>query len=203
MTAKPSGRATPPAPSAITLRAARGPADRAALAEIDTSFTTDRVYDVLVAPLGFTLVERPVLPATRKRYDVAWEDLATADAVVVAERAGVAVGFAALRHEAWNRRAIITDLYVHSAARGTGVGATLVNEMQRLARTAGARCLRVETQNVNAPAIHFYQRAGFTLCGLDTSLYDPMDVTGETAVFLALSLEQSASAGLAACEPDA
>jgi hypothetical protein len=31
----------------------------------------------------------------------------------------------------------------------------------------------VETQNINIPAIQFYQRAGFRFCGLDEALYDP------------------------------
>ena len=38
---------------------------------------------------------------------------------------------------------------------------------------AGARCLWLETQNTNYPAIQFYQHVGFRLCGLDESLYDP------------------------------
>lgn len=54
------------------------------------------------------------------------------------------------------------------------------------ARAEGARCLWLETSNVNEPAIQFYRREGFVLCGLDQSLYDPTsDAGGETALYFA------------------
>jgi ribosomal protein S18 acetylase RimI-like enzyme len=53
------------------------------------------------------------------------------------------------------------------------------------ARDLDARGLMVETQTTNFGAMRFYERAGFAWCGLDTSLYDPLDVArGEVAIFL-------------------
>ena len=53
----------------------------------------------------------------------------------------------------------------------------------RRARLTPARCLWLETQDVNGPAIGFYLRQGFTLCGFDDTLYDPAVNPGETALF--------------------
>ena len=52
----------------------------------------------------------------------------------------------------------------------------------------GATRLWVETQNVNAPALAFYRRCGFALCGLDASLYEPTTVPDEIALFLVKQL---------------
>lgn len=60
----------------------------------------------------------------------------------------------------------------------------LCDEATRL----GARAVWLETQNVNLPAIRFYRAFGFQLAGLDDSLYDPKELPGECAVFLALSI---------------
>ena len=54
------------------------------------------------------------------------------------------------------------------------MGAALLRELAHYARAAGARCLWLETQNINHPAIQFYRRMGFRLCGLDQSLYNPV-----------------------------
>jgi GNAT superfamily N-acetyltransferase len=77
----------------------------------------------------------------------------------------------------------VSHRYVERAERGHGVGTGLLRELRDRARALHARHLWVETQNVNAPAIRFYERCGWTLSGLDTSLYDPRDIMGETALF--------------------
>jgi ribosomal protein S18 acetylase RimI-like enzyme len=51
------------------------------------------------------------------------------------------------------------------------------------------RCVWLETSTLAYPAIQFYRRRGFELCGLDTSLYDSADPSaGETALYFARSL---------------
>ena len=45
-----------------------------------------------------------------------------------------------------------------------------------------------ETQNVNHSAVQFYLAAGFRLCGLDDSFYDPVEHPGEVALFFARNL---------------
>ena len=177
------------APDCFLCRPLDWPRDREPLARLELSLTTDVVYAVTASPLGFTLAERRVEPPLHKRYDVAWEELPASTAAVVAERDGDLVGVAAAEMHEWNRRMVISHLYVDRGARRSGVGAALVREVRARAEALGARCLWVETQNGTAPAIAFYRRQGFACCGLDTTLYDPRRAGDEVAVFLALALE--------------
>jgi ribosomal protein S18 acetylase RimI-like enzyme len=60
-----------------------------------------------------------------------------------------------------------------AVASPAGSRRRLLDALDERARTSGARRLWLETQNVNYPAIQFYYRSGFRLCGLDDTLYDP------------------------------
>ncbi len=174
------------------IRPVNVPRDRARLLALDTSFVTDRIYTVQASAASFTLVEQAVAPPIHKAFpldddmgdDRLWQQ------GFVAETGDALAGFAALRYEAWNRRAAIWHLYVAPAWRGRGIGAALLAAVEEAARAAGARTLWLETSNVNYPAIHFYRRMGFAWCGLDTALYDPAgDAAGETALYFARPLE--------------
>ena len=162
--------------------------DREAVAALDASYATDVVHAVTATPAGFALVERPVRPPLHRRHAIDPEELAGATRAVVAEVDGRVVGVAALALRTWNRRAELLHLYVDAAARRGGVGRALLAAMREEAAALGARCLWAETQNVNVPAIRFYERAGFVRCGLDTSLYDPADAPGDVAIFMSLAL---------------
>jgi ribosomal protein S18 acetylase RimI-like enzyme len=139
--------------------------------------------------LSFQLTEEVVAPPLCKRYPFQPSDPAEQanwDHAVVAEDNERLVGFAAAQYAAWNRRAILWHLYVAPNHRGRGVGTRLLDSVEAFAREQGARCLWLETQNVNVPALRFYLRSGFALCGLDTSLYDADgSAREETALFLA------------------
>jgi ribosomal protein S18 acetylase RimI-like enzyme len=50
----------------------------------------------------------------------------------------------------------------------------------------GSRCVWLETQASNYPAIQFYRRLGFGLCGLDERFYGP--ASPDTALFFARDL---------------
>jgi ribosomal protein S18 acetylase RimI-like enzyme len=173
-----------------TVRAADQPGDRTRIAHIDTSFQTDRIYRVTIEANGFRLHEQPVHPPRAKAYPVSYEDLG--EGLMVAEHKRDIIGFAEVVFEQWNRRATIAHLYVAPANRGQGVGAALLEALDGRARTRGVRCLWLETQNINFPAIQFYRRRGFRLCGLDDTLYDPeLDPTtgwDEVALFFARPL---------------
>jgi ribosomal protein S18 acetylase RimI-like enzyme len=107
----------------------------------------------------------------------------------VAEIATTLVGVAALKVEAWNRRAVLEHLFIDAPYRGRGIGRTLIADVVRSAQERQARCLWLETQNVNYGAIQFYQRVGFRCCGLDTTLYDSDEpAPGETALFFVCDL---------------
>jgi GNAT superfamily N-acetyltransferase len=59
--------------------------------------------------------------------------------------------------------ALLWDIRVAPTARRRGVGAALFRAAEAWARARGAAWLKVETQNVNAPACRFYVRQGCTL----------------------------------------
>ncbi|MCC7264528.1 MAG: GNAT family N-acetyltransferase [Candidatus Latescibacteria bacterium] len=165
--------------------------ETAPLAELDTRFTTERIYRVRRCGLSFVLEEEPIDPPYRKHYPLAGleAELATMDQILVAELGRKVVGFTALKFEAWNRQVVVHHLYVAPPHRGCGAGRRLLDEALEFARMAGARGLWLETQNTNYPAIRFYLRTGFRLCGLDDSLYDPAGQgQGEVGLFFARDL---------------
>lgn len=163
------------------------PDDQEGLLRLDTSFTTDQIYRVDATPDSFVLCAEAVSPPIRKVFDLS-EELGEDrlwDYGIVAEQVGEILGFAALRSEAWNRRAAIWHLYVALPMRGAGIGKRLIADLEAYARTAGMRCLWLETTSINVPAIRFYRNAGFRFCGLDQTLYAPADAPGETALYFA------------------
>jgi ribosomal protein S18 acetylase RimI-like enzyme len=96
---------------------------------------------------------------------------------------------AAVNLEQWNRRAVIWHLYVSPEWRGRGVGRALIDDIVVYARDNNARCLWLETNNLNYPGIQFYTRLGFRWCGLDETLYDPQgEASGEIALYFASSM---------------
>jgi ribosomal protein S18 acetylase RimI-like enzyme len=169
----------------ISVRRARRPEDLPAIRSIAYSFETDRIYRVTTEPEGFRLVEESAEPAFVKTYALPDE---LEGEIMVAELDGRVVGWSRIRFSAWNGRVTIEDLAVDPIWRERGIGRALIEEAERWARSAGARCVWLETQNVNAPAIAFYRRAGFRLCGLDDTLYDPVAFPGEVALFFARDL---------------
>ncbi len=175
----------------LHLRELCWPADREHLLALDTSFTTDRVYRVVATNGAFALEECAITPSLHKTYDLTDEldALIQNHHVVIAEVDGDVVGMAALKYEAWNRRAVLWHLYIDPKHRGRGIARALIKNAIQVARNWQARCLWLETQNVNYPAIQCYRRLGFELCGLDLTLYDTADLgADEVALFFAYTI---------------
>jgi ribosomal protein S18 acetylase RimI-like enzyme len=59
----------------------------------------------------------------------------------------------------------LISMWVAPSARGRGVGDALVHEVERWARESGARVLRLDVAEDNAPAQALYERHGFVLTG--------------------------------------
>ena len=164
-------------------------ADLDAMGRLGLSYSTDRIYRVLRDGLAFRLDEERIDPPLTKTYPRPALELT--DGLLVACLGGEIVGYGELRFESWNDRARIEHLYVAARCRGRGVGRSLVDALaERAARSASARCLWLETQNVNYPAVQFYLRMGFRLCGLDQTLYrpGPAMLPGETALYFTRDL---------------
>lgn len=171
----------------ISTRPLEWPNDRAAILALDTSVMLDRIYRLNREGNSFALeviVQSP--PPQTKRYELAREEASLTSAVWahVALRNSAVVGLATMNYEGWNRRARLEHLYVDTSVRGQGVGRLLVESALAEAKAARMRCLWVETQTINAPAIEFYTHLGFIWCGFDLSLYEPACVVpGEEAIF--------------------
>lgn len=59
--------------------------------------------------------------------------------------------------------AMLWDLRVHPASRGSGVGAALFQAAETWGATRGCRSLKAETQHINLAACRLYQREGCRL----------------------------------------
>lgn len=171
----------------FTIRSAQWPQDIALLSQLDTSFTTERIYRSVLEGLSFRLVEEAVRPPLQKQYPFDPSDpdeRRNWQYTALAEANGALAGFAAAQYVAWNHRVVLWHLYVTPCYRHCGVGTRLLEAINIFASSVQARCVWLETQNVNYPAIQFYHRSGFAFCGFDTSLYDPHNLEqAETAFF--------------------
>jgi ribosomal protein S18 acetylase RimI-like enzyme len=168
----------------VNVRPADWSQDADGIRAIDTSFTTDRVYRFgrERGGFGFALPLLTTTPLT-KSYEL--PDADPGEGAFVAEVDGLIAGFAQVEPPSWNGRAAVSHLYVSPPHRGQGAGKALLDALAAHARFANAPCMFVETQNVNYPAVRFYLAAGFYLCGLDESFYDPVELPGEFALFFA------------------
>lgn len=166
----------------LTIRR-RPPAWMAELATVSIAFDVDRVLRPVLRNGGLgglELVEEPVVP-WRKDYDALPDNHPTRWAqqfdvsgwgLFSAHRGVELVGGAVVVFrapgvellEGRDDRAVLWDLRVAPASRGTGVGSALLRAAERWAATRGARELRVETQNVNVRACRFYASRGYELC---------------------------------------
>jgi ribosomal protein S18 acetylase RimI-like enzyme len=170
----------------ISTRPLEWPNDRAAVLALDTSVVLDRVYRLKREENSFALQAILQSPPQTKRYELAREEDSLTSAVWarVALRNSAIVGLATMNYEGWNHRARLEHLYVDKSVRGQGVGRLLVESALAEAKAARMRCLWVETQTSNAPAIEFYAHLRFIWCGFDLSLYEPTCVVpDEEAIF--------------------
>ncbi|MBA6434429.1 GNAT family N-acetyltransferase [Streptomyces sp. GMR22] len=168
------------------------PEDTRAIEALDGSFTTRSIFRVAITEDGFTFQEIPADPPIHKVFPAKDADGDPAPEEDPNSRTFVAVGpdrlagFAAVSYVPWNRRLVIEDIEVAPAHRGQGIGRALVGHAVEFARERGAGHIWLEVTNVNAPAIHAYQRMGFTFCGLDTTLYDGTPSSGEHALYMSM-----------------
>lgn len=171
-------------------RAMRQPEDRAGVTALDTAFTSNAVMAVRQEGRAFHLTHTPV-PMFTKRFEL--DDLDEGgrmwdDAIVGGRTDSALEAFLAWRFETWNRRLAIWHLYVAPPARRHGLARALMGEVEVVARRRGAVALWLEVSNVNVPAILAYEALGFSVVGLDTSLYWGTPARDETALFMSKDL---------------
>jgi ribosomal protein S18 acetylase RimI-like enzyme len=165
--------------------------DAAGIAEIDTSFTTDQVYDVDVAGDSIRLTIRELGASLSKRFPL--DDLGGSerpyDHAWVALDGERIIGFAATAFEPWNRRLVLWHLYVNPSHRGRGVARRLLQAVNEHGVERGARHVWLETSSLNVPGVAAYRALGFALSGADLTLYDGTPAEGETALFFTRALD--------------
>lgn len=171
----------------ISLRPIQWPQDAEKIASLDASYSSLYTYETRQNGLGFSLHQVERAEPFHKTYpmdDIA-DDARDADVAWIAEdSSGKVAGFATAAYQEWNRSVLITGIFVAPAHKQQGIGRSLLELIDQFARTTSARCLQLETQNTNVPAINFYLKAGFRLSGINVDLYDPHQVqAGEAALY--------------------
>jgi len=109
---------------------------------------------------------------------------------ILAEEEGQTVGLLTWKLERWSGLVWLCDIRVRPERRGSGIGTALVAELEWSAARAGARGIMLETQNLNYPAIRFYESRGFRLVGLNTHLYGLATRPLEVALYLYRPLDR-------------
>jgi len=160
-------------------------------ASIPASFLVERRF--VVRPLegglaGLNMAIEPVEPPYLKDYDLPvgegpadWADRWDLSnwGVISAFDGDTRVAGAAI---AWNTSQIdmlggrkdiaaLWDIRVHPGHRRRGLGSRLFAHATEWTRARGCVQFKVETQNVNVPACHFYARQGCTLAAINPFAY--------------------------------
>lgn len=162
--------------------------DADSLCRIDSGFETNQVLELSQQDLSFSFEKAKRNPSVSKRYEFSLtpEVLDEADTSLVAIEKNVPIAYLVSVREEWNSRLVISHFYVDRNYRGRGAGRALFSELLRRIPDR-TRHVFVETQNVNLPAIAFYRKMGFAICGFDAALYDGEE-KGEVAIFLSLPI---------------
>lgn len=169
---------------AIVIRPAELPRDEAGIAAIDAGFETEACYDVEAAPRGFNLVKTPIARLTKRFwvYDLGSPDREWDEAHVAVDGERI-VGFVATSWQFWNRRLVLWHIYVDRPLRGQGLGHRLLEPVFARAARQEALSVFLETSNLNVPGIDWYERQGFKLGGLDTTLYNGTAAAQEVGLY--------------------
>lgn len=119
---------------------------------------------------------RQVLHIERRSFTIPWSDTTfrgllrrQSATLLVAERAGEVVGYAALWFAA--DEAELGDLAVLPEARGRGLGRRLLDAALAEAMRRGAKKVYLEVRESNAAARRLYERAGFTTAAVRSDYY--------------------------------
>jgi len=160
-------------------------------AEIPIAFLVNRILDVYVSNGGLggiILRELTVERAWVKDYDALkgegptrWPKRfdVTNWGHIAAYQNGVRVGGAVIAFKTPSLDmlsgredvASLWDIRVHPDLRNSGIGSSLFRAVLEWARSHGCIQIRIETQNVNVPACHFYVRMGCALESINRFAY--------------------------------
>lgn len=178
-------------------------ADREACGAIDTTYTTDSVWqldqrqDDNEIRIGLRQISLPKPMAATEPMAVPF--VSHADTLwLVAEElevpptgrettmptVGTVVGFLTATIEPRREMVYLRAVAVSRDYRRQHLGSTLVEHMRRWAARAGVPEVTADVSAKNAPALRLLQRCGFRFCGYSDRLYR----NGEVALFLAMAV---------------
>ena len=117
------------------------------------------------------------IPYHHESYDAMCSDWKDSEAFGISLREGEApVGYLEVWTEEWNGRLRICNLLIREGFRGRGLGQALIEHAKKLAAERGLRCVVLETQSCNVPAIDFYRKCGFRFAGTNLYFYSNEDI---------------------------
>ena len=99
------------------------------------------------------------------------------DAVLVATKDDILVGYACAAEEQASAVAWVTDLVVMSEFRRKGAASALLTATQDWALERGVRRLILEMMSKNQACIRLAQKFGYEFCGYNDHYYPTQDVT--------------------------
>ena len=140
-------------------------------------YKTSGYYDIRACDMGYQLQYVPFEAAVERSFDdVFFGEWLENPVAFGAYENGSLIGYAEGSLESWNNRFRISNICVFDQAmRSRGVGSLLMAEMEKAARSLGARMIVLETQSCNEAAIAFYRKHGFSLIGFDLYAYSNSD----------------------------
>ncbi len=87
--------------------------------------------------------------------------------------------------ETWRGILKVWNLLVDEEHRRQGIGTDLMHKAEQFAAQRHCRAISVEAQATNWPALSFYTKMGFHICGVDDHFYTNRDLERrEVALFL-------------------
>lgn len=139
-------------------------------------------FELRLTTLEHPFVKRYPPDAETSQY---YQELAATGHSFGAFEGEVCVGIALSEPHHWNRSLMVHEFHIAPGFQRRGIGQALMAAVEEHARTEGMRCVVCETQNTNVPAIRFYRALGFSVDGIDMSLYTNDDIArGEVAVYM-------------------
>lgn len=121
--------------------------------------------------------EKRLSPYHHDSYDAMYSDWTHSTAYGLSLDGGKSfVGYMECEREEWNSRLRIANLLICEQYRSQGYGTALVDHAKGLAQNEDFRCILLETQSCNVPAIDFYRKCGFRFAGTNLFFYSNQDI---------------------------
>lgn len=152
-------------------------------------YKTDKTYAVSSIEMAntFEFIVREKNQPYTKIWETNSEDIAELNTIIEQGHSFGAfhddelVGWIICEFREWNNSLFIENLLISEKFRGLNIGRLLLKNINKIARELKCRIVELETQNTNFPAVRFYQKAGFTITGINTKLYND---SPEVALFM-------------------